>query len=268
MSILREILLKKKERLGDSKRRVPFSEIRERADEVQDRRDFEAAIKRLKDPLSGQPIKVIAEIKRASPSACVIREGFDLNEIAGVYRDKAVDTVSVLTEEDYFQGSIDYIKPVKETVLCPVLRKDFIFDHYQVYETKAYGADAMLLIAAALSASQADELMDIARQIGLFVLFEVHNYKELQLAVDLNCRVIGINNRDLTTLMINIETTLDLMKDIPKNKITVSESGIRGRDDASVLDSAGVDAILVGTSLMKTRNVADMANMIDALRGI
>ncbi|KJU86741.1 indole-3-glycerol-phosphate synthase [Candidatus Magnetobacterium bavaricum] len=264
MSILREIISKKKDRLSDSKRRVSFNELRVRVSELEGCRDFEGSIRRLKNR---QSLRVIAEIKRASPSAGIIREGFDLNEIAGVYRDKQVDAVSVLTEEDYFKGSIDFIRPVKEIVSCPVLRKDFIFDQYQVYEGRAYGADAILLIAAALSGAQAEELMEVAAGIGLAVLFEVHSYKELQQAIDLKCRVIGINNRDLTTLQVNISTTLQLITDMPQDRIVVSESGIRGREDAAVMDRAGVDAILVGTSLMKTNSVADMAAMIDALRG-
>ncbi|MBF0316532.1 MAG: indole-3-glycerol phosphate synthase TrpC [Nitrospirae bacterium] len=264
MSILREIISKKKDRLSDSKRRISFRELKARVGESEDCRDFEGAIRRLKNQ---QPLKVIAEIKRASPSSGIIRERFDLNEIAGVYKDKQVDAVSVLTEEDYFKGSIDFIRPVKEIVSCPVLRKDFIFDQYQVYEGRAHGADAILLIAAALNGAQAEELMEVAVGLGLAVLFEVHNYKELQQAIDLRCKVIGINNRDLTTLQVNITTTLQLMPDIPEDRIIVSESGIRGKEDASVMDRAGVDAILVGTSLMRTNSVTDMAAMIDALRG-
>lgn len=264
MSILSEIISKKKDRLSDSKRRISLSELRTRVDESEVCRNFEAAIRRPKD---SQPLKVIAEIKRASPSAGIIREPFDLGEIAGVYRDKQVDAVSVLTEEDYFKGSIDFIRPVKGIVPCPVLRKDFIFDPYQVYEARAYGADAILLIAAALDGAQAEELMGVATEVGPSVLFEVHNYKQLQQAIDLKCNIIGINNRDLTTLQVNIKTTLDLTRDIPQDRIIVSESGIKGREDALMVDRAGVDAILVGTSLMKANSVTDMAAMIDALRG-
>ncbi|MBF0591928.1 MAG: indole-3-glycerol phosphate synthase TrpC [Nitrospirae bacterium] len=272
MGILREIISKKKDRLSDSKRRISLGELRGRLSELQDHRDFEGSIRRPKNHIpnshiNGQPLKLIAEIKRASPSAGIIREGFDLSAIAGVYRDKRVDAVSVLTEEDYFRGSIDFIIQVKGIVSCPILRKDFIFDPYQVYEAGAYGADAILLIAAALNGAQAEELLEIAAQIGLSVLFEIHSHKELQQAIDLNCRVIGINNRDLTTLQVNIETTLELIKDIPSDRIIVSESGIKGRQDASLMDKAGVDAILVGTSLMKTRTPSDMAAMIDELRG-
>ncbi|MBF0540625.1 MAG: indole-3-glycerol phosphate synthase TrpC [Nitrospirae bacterium] len=257
MSILSEITKKKKERLITSKSIHPISELKGRInnDEI---RDFKAA---LFDP----PLKLIAEIKKASPSKGIIRPDFDPITVAKIYNDKKVDAISVLTEEDFFEGNIDYILMAKEVTKVPILRKDFLFEEYQIYESRAFGADAILLIAAILSKEQAGELLQLSRELGMSVLFEVHNLKELDMAMYLNCEIIGINNRNLKTLEISINTTLEMIKDIPKDKIVVSESGIKSRQDVKTIEQSGANAILVGTQFMSSK---DIGSAIDKLMSL
>jgi len=259
VSILREILIKKRERLERTKRTISLPDIRRRAEEAEPARDFEEAIKRL----PGDPLRFIGEIKKSSPLKGILREDFDIKKIAETYEGKKVHAVSVLTEEDFFSGSLDYLQVVKGIVRCPVLRKDFIVEEYQIYETKAYEGDALLLIASVLSKNQAGELLHLAGELGIAVLFEVHTYQELDMAMDLDCKIIGINNRNLHTLKIDLNTTLDLIKDIPRKRITVSESGINKREDVKIMEKAGVHAILVGTYIMES---PDMGKAIDSLR--
>lgn len=257
MSILDGIVEKKRERLKHVRSKKPLSEIRAIISGLDSPRDFKGAIKRDKG------IKLIAEIKKASPSKGIIRAEFDPAKIASLYEDKGVDAVSVITEEDFFLGSIDYINIVKEKVSRPVLRKDFIFDEYQVYESRAYGADAILLIGAILDRVQAEEYLHMARELDLSVLFETHSYDDLEKALRINADIIGINNRDLRTLQVDINRTFLLKKEIPSDKVTVSESGIKNRDDVLRLDIVGIDAILVGTSLMESE---DIGKRIEELR--
>lgn len=257
MSILDGIVEKKRERLKHVRSKKPLSEIRAIISGLDSPRDFKGAIKRDKG------IKLIAEIKKASPSKGIIRAEFDPAKIASLYEDKGVDAISVITEEDFFLGSIDYINIVKEKVSRPVLRKDFIFDEYQVYESRAYGADAILLIGAILDRVQAEEYLHMARELGLSVLFEIHSYDDLEKALRINADIIGINNRDLRTLQVDINRTFLLKKEIPSDKVTVSESGIKNRDDVLRLNIVGIDAILVGTSLMESE---DIGKRIEELR--
>ncbi len=259
MSILSEILIKKREKLETIRRENSLPDIRRRAEETEPARDFEGAIKRLPE----QAVRLIAEIKKASPSKGMIRQDFDVKRIAGIYEGKKVDAISVLTEEDFFSGSLDSIPIVKGIARCPVLRKDFIVDEYQIYEARIYHADALLLIASILGRSQADEFLHLAQELGIAVLFEVHDFKELDMAMYLDCKIIGINNRDLNTLKIDLNTTLNLMKDIPEDRIIVSESGINTKDEVELMEKAGVHAILVGTSIMESPN---MGARIDSLR--
>ncbi len=251
MSILDGIIEKKRARLDDCKVKTPLAGIRTRALDAPAPRGFSSAIRRPK----GEKLRLIAEIKKASPSKGMIREDFDPAGIAAVYEESGASAISVLTEEEFFQGSLDYIPIVKKSTGLPVLRKDFIFDEYQVYEARAYGADAILLIAAMLSRSQAEELFHLAKELGLAVLFEVHHWKELDAALLIDVPVIGINNRDLRTLDINLNTTLELLKDIPDEKTVVSESGIERREDVDFLASTRVDALLIGTAFMKAEDI-------------
>ncbi|MDA8090308.1 MAG: indole-3-glycerol phosphate synthase TrpC [Nitrospiraceae bacterium] len=258
MAILDEILSRRKERLSAEKVRRPAGEIKSRIGDLPDTLDFMGAIKR-KDG-----INLIAEVKKASPSLGLIRADFDPEKIAAIYREKAA-AVSVLTEEDFFQGSLAYIEIVKKTAKKPVLRKDFIFDPYQVYEARAAGADAILLIAKAISQNQAEDLIGTAGELGLDVLFEIHDMTDLETALRLDVPVIGINNRNLDTLKMDLETTFRLKRELPGGKVVVSESGIGERAHVGRLEEAGVDAILAGTIFMKS---ADIAGKINELMGV
>ena len=250
MGILDEIVSKKKERLGIAKSGVPLKGIKSRIADAGKPRDFRSAIKRNH---IGR-IKLIAEIKKASPSKGVIRKDFDPLGIASIYEKKA-DAISVLTEEDFFQGRLEFISAVKTITTIPLLRKDFIFDEYQIYESRANEADAILLIAAILSKNQAEEYLHLARELVLSVLFEVHDLKELEMALSVNADIIGINNRDLKTLKIDLNNTFMIKKEIPSDKIVVSESGIKTRADILNLESAGIDAVLIGTSFMEAKDI-------------
>ena len=259
MSVLHKIVEKKKERLDSAKGRVSLPELKSRIKDIEKPRDFRKAIKR-----QDGHIKLIAEIKKASPSNGVIRDDFDCANIAKIYEEKAVDAISVLTEENFFQGSLEYIPLVNRMVKSPVLRKDFIFDEYQIYESRACKADAILLIASLLEKSQAEEYLHICRELGIAALFEVHNHAELEKALHADADIIGINNRNLKTLNVDLNTTFLLKRVVPFDKIVVSESGIGTREDVLRLEESGIDAMLIGTSFMKSR---DIGRKIDELRG-
>jgi indole-3-glycerol phosphate synthase len=260
MNILQKIIKRRREKLYSLKARVSFSGIKSMASDIEKLKDFKTAVKRINDR-----IRLIAEIKKASPSQGVIRKDFDLLAIASVYDKKDVDAISVLTEEDYFQGKLEYLEKVDALTTKPILRKDFIFDEYQIYESKAYRADAILLMASILDRYQASEYLHLAHELSLSVLFEVHDFKELEMALIINADIIGINNRDLKTLHVDFNTTLNLKTEIPPHKIIVSESGIKTRDDVLKLQDAGVDAILVGTIFMGADNIGIK---IDELKGV
>ncbi len=251
MGILEEILRRKRARVEERRAKSPLPEVRSRARNAPPPRDFPSALRRAE----GEGVRLIAELKKTSPSKGLIREEFDPRGIAAVYERAGASAISVLTEEDFFAGRLDYLPAVKEVTSLPLLRKDFIFEEYQVYEARAWGADAILLIAAALSRPQAGELYHLAGEIGLAVLFEVHHWRELDTALLIDVPIIGINNRDLKTLTVDLRTTVELLKDIPAGKTVVSESGIETRSDVELLERAGVDAVLVGTVLMEADDI-------------
>jgi indole-3-glycerol phosphate synthase len=251
MGILDEILSRKIQKLRDSKARSSIKELRAKIEDVEKPREFKTAVRRP----SGKKIKLIAEIKKASPSQGIIRQDFDHRSIARIYEEKGADAVSVLTEEDFFQGNLAFLPQVKKVLTKPVLRKDFIFDEYQIYESRAYEADAILLIASVLDRNQAAEYLDLAGELGLSVLFEVHDFEELETAMMIDSDVIGINNRNLKTLRTDINTSFTLKKEIPSDKIVVSESGIRTREDVQRLENAGFDAMLIGTTFMSAEDI-------------
>ena len=259
MGILDEIVAKKKERLSLAKSRAPLSALKPGISGIEKPRDFKAALKRKLD----EKIKLIAEIKKASPSKGVIRENFEPLEIAKIY-EKQANAISILTEEDFFQGNLKFIPKVKKVTTIPLLRKDFIFDEYQIYESRANEADAILMIASILDKNQAKEYLHIAKELGLSVLFEVHDHKELEMALYIDADIIGINNRNLKTLKIDINATFEIKKEIPSGKIVVSESGVETRDDILRLETAGIDAVLIGTSFMEA---ADIGKKIEELFG-
>jgi len=185
----------------------------------------------------------------------VIREDFDPVTIARTYESSGASCLSVLTEQKFFQGRLEYLDAIRKAVAIPLLRKDFIIDTYQIIEARAAGADAVLLIAACLERQQLEDLIGIARQLHLDVLVESHTYKELDKALLAGAVLVGINNRDLTTFTVDLQTTIDLMGDIPGDRTVVSESGIRTREDVVKLQRSGVDAILVGESLMREKDI-------------
>jgi indole-3-glycerol phosphate synthase len=258
MGVLGRIIERKKERLALARSRAPLAEVKARAMDAEAARDFAGAIRR-----QGGPIRLIAEVKRASPSRGLIRADFDPAAIARIYERRAA-AVSVLTEEDFFQGSLSYIALVRAATGRPVLRKDFIIDEYQLYESRAAGADAVLLIAAALGRAQAAEYVRLSADLGMAALFEVHNGGELESALGAGASIIGVNNRDLTTLKVEIETTFRLKAGIPAGKAVVSESGISRREDVLRLEAAGVDAVLIGTAFMEA---GDIGRKVDELMG-
>jgi indole-3-glycerol phosphate synthase len=254
MGIIDTIVSKKKQRLEEVKTRFSVRELKGKIADIERPRDFRAAIRRSPN----QKIRLIAEIKKASPSKGLIRKGFDHVSIARIYEGKEVHAVSILTEEDFFMGSLAFLPEIKRVLTKPVLRKDFIFDEYQIFESRVYGADAILFIASILEKTQASEYLSLAQELGLPVLFEVHNFRELEMALVVKSDIIGINNRDLKTLKVDLNTTFDLRREIPPGKIVVSESGIKTREDVRRLEDAGIDAMLIGTSLMEAENIGQM----------
>lgn len=260
MSILQEILKYKKEELKSTKTHVSLPELKAKVSDAGTVRSFKDAVRREEN----NAIKLIAEIKKASPSKGITRENFDLPQIISVYDKKDVAAISVLTEERFFQGKLDYLKEARKRTSKPLLRKDFVIDDYQVYEARVNGADAILLIAAALERQQLIDLMSLAKELSLDSLVEVHDHKELDTVLFCSAEIIGINNRNLKTLEISLRTTFDLIKDIPEDIIVISESGINTRADVEAAESAGADAILVGTAIMKA---GDIASKIDELIG-
>jgi len=246
--ILDEIVAYKKLELAETKRRVPLSELKVKAGDAAPVRGFEKA-------LGGKEIGLVAEVKKASPSKGVIREDFDPVDIARTYAKSGASCLSVLTEQKYFQGKLEYLSAIRKAVELPLLRKDFIVDEYQIFEARAAGADAILLIAACLERRQIEDLLGVARGLGLDILVESHTYKELDKSLLAGATLVGINNRDLQSFSVSLQTTLDLLKDIPDDRTVVSESGIKTREDVTKLQQAGVDAILVGESLMREKDI-------------
>ncbi len=258
MSVLTKIIDKKRDRIQEAKARRTIAEVKAMIHDMPPVLDFRRAVARERGH-----IRLIAEIKKASPSKGLIRPNFNHKSIAAVYKEEKVDAISVLTEEDFFQGSLVFLSEVKDIAELPVLRKDFIIDEYQIFEARATRADALLLIAALLEKGQAREYLHMAYELDMAALFEVHNRDELDMALTIQAPIIGINNRDLRTLQVELNTTLILKQEIPADRIVVSESGIRTREDVIRLEDAGIDAMLIGTSLMES---FDIGGKIQELR--
>ena len=233
------------------KRSQPLAELCEAALGQPPPLDFSSALR-------GDRVQLIAEVKRASPSKGVIRPDFNPVEIARTYADNGAAAISVLTETEYFQGSLDYLRDIRNALgsSLPLLRKDFICDPYQVYESRAYGADSVLLIVAILDPDRLKELLQLSHQLNMSCLVEVHNETELETALNSGAGIIGLNNRDLRTLAVDMAVTQRLRPLIPPDRVVVSESGIRSRSDIEKLRSWGVDAVLVGESLMSAPDIA------------
>jgi indole-3-glycerol phosphate synthase len=259
--VLERIVAVKQEEVAAAIARKSLAVMRADAESRVLTRDFVGAIRaRI---ANGRPA-VIAEIKKASPSKGVLREDFIPADIAQSYAEFGAACLSVLTDVQFFQGSVDYLKQARASCQLPVLRKDFMVDAYQIYESRAMGADCILLIAACLADSQMAEFEAIARSLDMAVLVEVHDVTELQRALKLKTPLMGINNRNLSTFEVSIDTTLGMVKDVPQDRILVTESGILNREDVLRMGAAGVNAFLVGEAFMRA---ADPGEALDALFG-
>ncbi len=243
------IVQQKREDVVRQKKAVPLKDLQGQIEGLPPPLDFGAALK-------GSGIRLIAEIKRASPSKGALAPDLDPGSLAVTYASNGAAAISVLTETPNFRGSLDHLLAVKKSLDFrppPVLRKDFIFDPYQVYEARCYRADAILLIAAILSNTQLQELLGLSHQLGMHCLVEVHTLEELNRAVEARARTVGINNRDLNTFKVDLETTERLLQYVPAGHTVVSESGVRSREDVARLEGWGVDAVLIGEALVTVR---------------
>lgn len=241
---LEEILQSKYAEVAVRKEQMPIAELERSLKNAPNTRPF-------RQSLTGDSIKLIAEIKKASPSKGLLCPEFEPVKLARIYEASGAAAISVLTESKFFQGSLEYLKLVKsETTNVPILRKDFIIDRYQLYEARVFGADAALLIVAALTELELTNLIKEALDLGLAPLVEVHNLMELMIALSAGADLIGINNRNLKTFAVDLDTTFQLIESIPDDKVVVSESGIKDALDITRLAQAGVDAVLVGESIV------------------
>ena len=246
--ILNQIVAVKREEIAAGLRRKSLAAMRADAESRVLTRDFVGALRA--KIAAGQPA-VIAEVKKASPSKGVIRADFIPADIAQSYAEFGAACLSVLTDQQFFQGSIDYLKQARASCQLPVLRKDFMIDPYQVYEARAIGADCILLIVACLTDSQMAELEAVARSLDMAVLVEVHDGTELQRALKLKTPLVGINNRNLRTFEVSLDTTLSLLGEVPPDRLLITESGIVAPADVQKMRSAGVHAFLVGETFMR-----------------
>jgi indole-3-glycerol phosphate synthase len=258
VTILDTIVRHKWAEIAAAKTTVPEGDLERRAAAMPPARDFAGAL--------AQPgMRVIAEVKKASPSAGVIRADFDEVAIARTYERHGADCISVLTDRQFFQGDLSYLIAIHDAVRLPVLRKEFILDRYQLVEARAAGADAVLLIAEILPGDRLKTLFDQANELGLHVLVELHDGEELPRVIDCGATLIGINNRDLRTFQTTLDHTLGLLAKVPAGRVVISESGIKSNADLRRLEAAGVKAVLVGESLMRA---PDIGVALDELRGV
>lgn len=252
-SILNRIAIHKQQEVAEAKRRRPLVDLQDAS--VRPTRDFIAALQ------STNPA-IIAEIKKASPSKGIIREDFDVATIAKIYANHGACCLSVLTDEHFFQGHPGYLALAKESCALPVLRKDFIIDSYQLHESRALGADCILLIVAMLDDQQLQDYCQLAQELHMAVLVESHTMEELERALKLPTPLMGINNRSLHSFKTDIQCSIDLVKEIPADKIAISESGINHHQDIQLLQSKGIHCFLIGESLMRE---ADIGLQLDCI---
>jgi indole-3-glycerol phosphate synthase len=251
--VLKKIIDHKQTEVASAKSATPLAELNGRIADLEDQpRGFIRSLRTCRD--SGWT-PIIAEVKKGSPSKGVIREDFNPLEVAETYQNNGAACLSVLTDEHYFLGHLRYLALIREQVGLPLLRKDFIFDPYQIHEARAAGADAILLIAAMLDLHQLRDFSAQAEELGLDVLLEVHDERELELALQTPCELLGINNRNLRTFTIDLGTTERLLKEIPPDRMVVSESGINTRADLERLAAAGAGAFLIGEALMREPDI-------------
>jgi len=250
-TILKKIIDRKWQEVEERSSLTSLGELEKQAKLIQPARGFVNAI--LQKNQQGLPA-VIAEVKQASPSKGILRDPFIPAEIAKSYQLGGAACLSVLTDQDFFKGHEDYLKQAWQACDLPIIRKDFIVDPYQVFEAKAIAADAILLIVSALEFGQMKELYTLAGKLGLDVLVEVHDGEELELAQKLDCKLVGINNRNLHTFEVSLNTTIDLLKDIQKDRIVVTESGILNKDDVLLMQKHKVNSFLVGEAFMRAED--------------
>jgi indole-3-glycerol phosphate synthase len=255
LDILANILEVKKEEIRVAKTRLPLHDLEKMP--RPEPRDFSSQMNKT-------GLSVIAEVKYKSPSAGIIRSDFDPVRIARIYSAADADAISVLTDSFFFGGHLDFLKAIRQAVQLPLLRKDFIIDPYQIVEARQAGANAVLLIVRILSRNQYREFLDLIHELGMEALVEVHSAGELDMALDAEVRILGINNRNLSTLDVELNTSVELRRLIPDPMITVSESGIQSRDESAILEKEGFDAILVGETLMRS---SEPAETIHELKG-
>lgn len=251
MSVLQKICNDKQEHIAFKKGQLSLADIKAKSKDCAPTRSFKI---KLSDQRQ-KGVALIAEIKKASPSRGIIRADFDPVKIADAYQNAGATCLSVLTDIPYFQGEDRYVQAVRDVVELPVLRKDFMIDPYQIYESRVLGADCILLIMAALEDNQAEDLYGIASELGMDVLTEVHDEEELHRATAINAQMIGINNRNLKTLEVTLQTSIELAQKMPESVLRISESGIYTNNDIKMLTEKGFHGFLVGESLMKQDDI-------------
>jgi indole-3-glycerol phosphate synthase len=258
-TVLDRIVAAKRREIAEAGARIPATELERRLSDAPPVRDFRAALE------VSDEVRIIAEVKKASPSAGLLRADFDPVAIAGTYEQHGAACLSVLTDEPFFQGSLAHLAAVRAAVRLPLLRKDFILERYQLLEARCAGADAILLIAEVLDVTALPRLLREAGELGLQALVELYDAANLPRILDAGARLIGVNNRDLRTFVTRLEHTLELAAQFPSGCCLVSESGIRTRRDIVRLQAAGVRAVLIGETLMRA---PDIGAQLDELRGV
>jgi len=261
--ILKKIVAHKQAEVAFAMSSASIVELKNRISDLEDvPRGFE---RHLREAAASDWTAIIAEVKKGSPSRGIIRADFDPLEIAEIYQNNGATCLSVLTDEKFFMGHLRYLALIRETASLPLLRKDFICDPYQIYEARAAGADAILLIAAMLDLNQLREFLSIAREIQLDVLLEVHDEQEMETALQTDCTLVGVNNRNLRTFVTDLGTTGRLARMMPAERLLVAESGINNRDDIIRLQADGAKAFLVGESMMRENDIgAKLQELLNA----
>jgi len=248
---LEKIVKEKKEILDKRKKELPLEKLKEFLKNKIEKRNFKQEVSK------PSRINIIGEIKKASPSAGVIRKYYDVHYLAKILENSGVSAISVLTEEKFFHGDLFHLINVKNSTKIPVLRKDFIIDEYQIYESKVFGADAVLLVSEILDKNKLDDFLRICREIDLDPVVELHSERQLEKISDLPVDIIGINNRNLEDFSVSINTTIELRKKISEDKIVISESGIKKREDILRLKEIKINAVLIGESIMRSQNIEE-----------
>jgi len=256
--ILDEIVKKTKERVEENKKNLSLEKLREEVLAINHNNDEYVFLKAIRD----KEITFICEVKKASPSKGIIADPFLYKEIALAYEAAGAGAISVLTEPYFFKGCEHYLTEIKQIVKIPVLRKDFIVDEYMIYEAKKIGADAILLICAILEKSQLKEYIELAEGLGLSVLVEVHDESEILMAIEAGAKIIGVNNRDLRDFTVDIQNSIRLKKLVSPDILFVSESGIKTHDDIEILKESGINAVLIGETLMKSDDKKAMLGVL------